>query len=460
MTAPADVLGLINHEAERTVLAAMRDDSSIAVEVVEMLQPSDFYDTRRQVAFEAMTNLLRGPDLIDTPSIVAECRAVADTRGLKVKIDEDDIDSLDGEQVHAIRSAHLVRKLSWLRSASNFAFWMVEQVQVRPDPSELFTMAQEQWQHMAPPAANTNFVYGWDTVNLHRGIVQERVKDQKDGRLLRFDWPWQSWNQIVRPLRGGFVGVLAAADGMGKTSYLEEIAEYWASKELQVVYVHLEDALDYKLDRRLARHAKVSINVIEDGELTAKETDQVQQAQHSMSKWASYLHYYHAAGQSMAVILRELESKIREGICQAVVFDYLDKVQPTRSHAQLFGDNIWERQAADMEALKTFAERNNIPVLTATQGNKSMQEQGPQTRRAIQGSGQKSQKAQLVVILQRALVGDEGLRDRNGTLIAQPGEYSPIVTVRIDKQNRGQTGQLSQVLIGKWFSIRDMAGES
>jgi thiamine pyrophosphate-dependent acetolactate synthase large subunit-like protein len=138
------------------------------------------------------------------------------------------------------------------------------------------------------------------------------------------------------------------------------------------------------------------------------------------------------------------------------VFDYLDKVQPSRGQAKLFGDNTWERQAADMEALKTFAEKSNIPVFTATQGNKSMQNGGTQTRQNIQGSGQKSQKAQLVIILSRDIVGDGGLYDSDNVLLAEAGEYSPIVNVRVDKQNRGRTGGFKQYLAGKYFTVRDI----
>jgi hypothetical protein len=168
------------------------------------------------------------------------------------------------------------------------------------------------------------------------------------------------------------------------------------------------------------------------------------------------LHYYHAAGESMSSIVSELEAKVSEGVCQAVVFDYLDKVSPTRGQAKLYADNSYERQANDMEQLKTFAEKNRLPVFTATQGNKSMQNGGVQTRQAIQGSGQKSQKAQLVVILTRDLVGEEGLCDSSGHVIAEAGEYSPVAKLRIDKQNRGKTGDLRQFIMGESFSVRDI----
>ena len=112
-----------------------------------------------------------------------------------------------------------------------------------------------------------------------------------------------------------------------------------------------------------------------------------------------------------------------------------------------------------MEQLKTFAEKAYVPVLTATQGNKQMQSGGTQTRQSIQGSGQKSQKAQLVLILTRDLVGDEGLRDKNGKLLAEPGEYSPVAKIRIDKQNRGKTGDFQQFIMGQYFTIRDIQVE-
>jgi hypothetical protein len=79
-----------------------------------------------------------------------------------------------------------------------------------------------------------------------------------------------------------------------------------------------------------------------------------------------------------------------------------------------------------------------------------------QTRKNIQGSGQKSQKAQLVLILSREIVAESGLHDTSGKLIADVGEYSPIIKVRIDKQNRGKTGEFRQFLAGQHFTVRDI----
>ncbi len=457
MTDYAKLLQLVNEQAEETTIKALcQSDMQTAFALAELLDASDYHDVRYQVLFMAMQGLLRGIEPIDTPAIVTECRSIVTEFKFKVSITPEVLAGLAGDVSKAIPYAQTVKRMSWLRKTADFAEWLVKELQGQPDPNELFTAAQERFQILQPKAIDSNFVYGWDTLKLQQQALAQRLQDAQDNTVQRFDWPWGAWNNMIRPLRAGMVGIIAAPDGQGKTTFLEVVAEYWASKGQQVIYVHLEDALDYKLDRRTARQALVEMDHVEDGTLTREEQRKVAAADQRMAEWAGNLHYYHAMGKSMGEIVRELESRVAEGVCQAVVFDYLDKVQPTRGQAKLFGDNTWERQAADMDALKTFAEKNNVPVLTATQGNKSMQDGGTQTRKAIQGSGQKSQKAQLVIILTRDIVGEGGLYDSENVLLAEPGEYSPIVNVRVDKQNRGRTGGFKQFLLGKYFVVRDI----
>jgi len=278
------------------------------------------------------------------------------------------------------------------------------------------------------------------------------------GAALVFDWPWESWRRRIRPLEAGMLGLIAAPDGIGKSLYLEEIAEHWARRGIQTVLVHLEDNHAYKLNRRLARWSGVPLADIEDGRLTPAQLEAIRQAQRNIEPWAANLHYYHAPGETAREIVRELETRVREGVCQAVVIDYLDKIAPSRAQVKLFGENSWERQANDVEGLKTFGERNGLPIMAATQGNKQMQGAGTKTRAAIQGSGQKSQKAQLVIILTRDLL-EKPITDASGNVTHEAGEYSPVVAVRIDKQNRGKTGEMKQVLNGAAFRIADIARE-
>ena len=459
MQTPAQqVLELTHPTAETTVLAAMRrGNADDAIHIADNLQAADFSDPRRRVVFKAMVNVLRGTEPLDDTAILAECAQVARDMRLDVRIDGGYLAGLEGDPLRGRAYAATVKRLAWLRSGGEFAYWYIQRLQERPDPEQFFAEAQERLQALQPPAKTQRFVYGWDTVSAHQFDIAKRIADREAGKVSPYLWPWASWNAMIRPLRPGMLGLVAAADGVGKSTYLECVAEHWAKGGLHVVYVHLEDSLDYKMDRRLARWARLPLTAIEDGALSQEQQAQACKAQDKIDAFLPTLHYFDAAGMSMAEVTQELRARVQEGVCQAVVLDYLDKVQPSRAQAKLYGDQIWERQGNDVEMLKTFAEKCKLPVMTASQGNKAMQGSGTKTRKDIQGSGAKTQKAQMVAILTREIVGDKGLQDERGEVLADPGEYSPFIDVRVDKQNRGKTGiTIRQFLIGQYFDIRDV----
>lgn len=445
-------LGLVDRRAEESVIRAMLDDEKIAVEMTAQrdLEGQHFYDTRLGMVFDAIRQLTKGIEPVDYPAIVSE---VNSRRGKHPSIDADYLDSIEGVPGRYAGYAGRVKRLSQLRSASKFAGWILTSLQNKQSVNKISDGINDWVKEFTQATldADNEWVWGGDTLDLMRKLLHER----KDTPPAEFTWPWATWNERILPLREGMVGIVAAPDGMGKSLYLECIAEHWAYIGKQVALVHLEDSLEYKLDRRLARWANVPLHNIERGMLSDDQWLRVDKAEKKLAEFAGNLHYYHAPGQSMSDIVAMLEKKHEQGLVDVVVFDYIDKVAPSRGQVSTYGTNPWERQANDMEQLKVMAEKLGIPVITATQGNKEMQGDGTQTRRAIQGSGQKSQKAQLVVILTREIL-EEPKVDEQGRAMAKAGEYDPIVTVRIDKQNRGTTGSFSQMIQGPQFRVRDI----
>lgn len=454
----SDFLELKHPTAESSVLAGMMGDTDTAIKIAEELDSSDFSEERYAITFEAISRLLHGIEPIDNTSVLAECKRVAQERKSKLSFSDIHL-NFPGDPARASSYARTVQRYGWLRNAGEFAQWLIQALEASPSPDDLYAEAQERLTMLRPITKASAFVYGQDTVQDYEKLLRKRAQDNRSPDSLRCSWPWKSWENMIRYLRPGMVGIIAAADGQGKTTYLEMIGEHWAMMGIPTVYVHLEDDLEYKKDRRMARFAQLPLHKIEDAEtLLDFEWEKVREANQNIATFAGNLHYYHAPGRSMAEIVRELEARVSEEVCKAVVFDYLDKVQPTRAQIKAFGQDTWNRQADDMEQLKSFAERYKVPVMTATQGNKAMQDGNIQTRRNIQGSGQKSQKSQLVIILQRDLVTDDaGLKDGDGKVIAKKGDYSPLITVRVDKQNRGALGEFKQLLAGRFFTVRDLA---
>lgn len=451
-------LGLVNHEAERVVLGAMLQSEDLALNLIQQLAAESFYEPRRKIVFGALRNLLLGIEPVTHENILAECKRVAIEQDKKnpILIDEKFLLTLSGNATDAVRHAITIHRLSWLRGAADYAHWLVKELQMNPEPNEIYIAAQEKWQALSPGKAQGATLYGWDTVKYAQDQATIRKQQAEQGLTRRFDWPWDIWNKLVRPGIKGWVGLLAAPDGVGKSTYLEWIAEHWAKRGNKTVLVHLEDNHDYKLNRRKARYSKVPLDAIEDGLTTPEQDRVIEQAEHEISAWASNLHYTHAADWSMADVVRELDKLVDEGQCECVVLDYIDNCTADRRQMQLYGDNQYLREGDNMIRFKNWCEKRGIVGFTATQGNKSMQDQGKeQTRQGIDGSGKKSQRAQLVLILTRELVGDGGLWDGE-TQIAKKGDYSPIAKLRIDKQNRGQTCTFYQVFKGENYRIGDL----
>lgn len=448
---------LIHPTAEIAVLAGLCGrDIDLAIELSKQIDPLDFSNATGQVIAEAAMRVLRGYEPLDAMNLWAAARDVATERKLTgINISQSMIEALIvGDTSRSLAYAATVKRYAWLRRAQEFAEWFGSEVADIADPDELFADAQKRIQHLAPAQRAANFVYGWDTVKEHDTMLKERMRQFQKGDALIFDWPWASWNDKIRPLRSGMLGVVAAPDGIGKSTVLEMVAEHWARKTAHVVFVHLENDFDYTMNRRLCRWSKVPIAAIEDGNLTDAQLTQIRDSYDDLEDLRT-LHYLDAAGWTMAELVAELSIRYNEGVCDAVVVDYLNKVRPSRDQARLFSGRPFERQADDAELLKSWAVKHKVPAFTAVQMNKDGQGSGRQTRQNIRGSGEISEKSQLVVVLTREICENDEIGP-NGVVTARKGEYSPLMTVRVDKQNRGRTAEWQMFYVGKYFEVRDV----
>jgi len=255
-------------------------------------------------------------------------------------------------------------------------------------------------------------------------------------------WPWQSWRNLIDPLEEGMLGVVTAPDGQGKTMYAESLAEHWAKQQNRVVFVHYELNRRLMMLRRTARHTGITVRKLKSGSLTTGEKDQVAELRPLMLAWDGYITYLHTPGWSMERTVAELNRLQAEGECDVVILDYLEKAAASRRQLQMFGSNGYMREADNVEQLKNFAERSEIPTIMVAQMNKDAKGRGfnKMDRSGMRGAGEKSDKANLVVLLKRDRV-EEG--------------YSNEVRVLVDKNTMGATGTFTQMMQPEYFRIAD-----
>ncbi len=327
-----------------------------------------------------------------------------------------------------------------------FAKEILRRCMAEEDPDELHAWMLAVLERIAKPEELKPFLLWLETFEFYQGVTERRYEMANLPELERktLTWPWSSWARIIDPLAPGMLGVVTAPDGMGKTLYCENIAEHWARHGNHVVYIHYELNHEVMLDRRLARHTSMTVRLLRSGRLSPAQQYTIAEANARLKSWPGGITYLHTPGWSMDRTIEALTKFHNDGLCDAIVLDYLEKVAPSKRQLQLFGPNQFQREADNVEQIKTFAEQASIPVLLAAQMNKMGKRAGfaDVDRTGMRGAGEKSEFANLVVMLHRDRTADG---------------YSEQVNVLVDKNTMGPTGTFKQRMQPEFYRVADIA---
>lgn len=312
-------------------------------------------------------------------------------------------------------------------------------------PEEINAWMRVQLDRLAGAAAENARMLWSDSFTVYEGVMEKRrvlaALPENERRILT--WPWPSWSKFLDPLEPGMLAVLAAPDGAGKTLYSECIAEHWARCGRNVVFVHFELNPAIMLDRRTVRHTGIPRRTLKLGQLSGVEEVRRQEANARLKAWPGGITYVHTPGWTIEKVLTEIGALIGEGLCDVFVIDYLEKAAPSPRQHKLFSTNIFAREADDVEQIKSFSERAEVPVFLLAQLNKLGKGQAFESldRTAIRGAGEKTEKANVVILLHRE------------------NRETPEVNVRIDKNTIGPTGTFQQYMESARFLVADMVTE-
>lgn len=312
------------------------------------------------------------------------------------------------------------------------------------EPTDLHRWLSEQLAHLG--GGDSSAVLTWpESVVLTENILAEyeRLASIPESERLTMRWPWTSWNNLIDPLEEGMLGVITAPDGVGKTIYAESLSEFWAQRKNKVVFVHYELNRKLMMLRRTARWTGLSVRKLKSGQLTTIEKKHIATLHPRLLAWDGYITYLHTPGWTMERTVAELRRLHAEGQCDVVVLDYLEKATPSQRQLKMFGTNMFQREADNVEQLKNFAEITELPTIMIAQMNKQSKGKSMEKtdRTGMRGAGEKSEKANLVVLLKRERILDG---------------YSNTVDVFVDKNTMGATGGFQQVMQPEFFRVGDI----
>ncbi len=437
---------LCNLPAEMAVLGSVMIDPSI-IDELAFLQAADFWDSRHQALFGAMRAVWSDGEPID---IVSVGDKVPELRLYTL-----DLVSATPTSSNGVYYGRQVQRYAMVRNYVAMAQQLVSKAYGGESPDAIYMWLVEALRQMRNmPGGNRAWLEWEQSFALYQEILRERQSGAA-AAANDWTWPWSTWNRLIDPPEPGMLAVVSAGDGQGKTVYAECIAEHWARHGKHVVFVHFELNRKIMLDRRMCRHSNLERRVLLsplDGKLQAV----VDRANERLAKWSGNIDYLHCPGWTMEQVCAELRMRINDGRCDAFVIDYLEKARPSQKQVKTFGNNRYAHEADNIEQLKDLSEETETRSVILEQFSKA----GKQTsfegldRTGIRGAGEKTERANIVILLLREKV-DDGEYGPHGETIVEPGGYSREVKVRIDKNTMGKTGDFDQYLKAETFNVFD-----
>lgn len=448
---------MANVEAERAAIGCALVDPDAIAGLVSTLTADDYHLVRHGWIHDAIVELHRLRSSVDmvTVSDYLERQGQLDKAGGMAYLVE--LYNAAPMAIYVDHYTAIVGRFSWLRRAMAFGQQVVGGAYGGMQPDELYQFVRKAYEQMAPSGKSANLL-DWDgSFDYYWTVLSRREEEAKKGAN-PWRWPWPSWNRILSPADPGALVLISGDTSTGKTVVMECLAEWWAMQGKQVLFAHWELNWELMQDRRMVRHSGVPREALLSGTLTDAQRDKLFGAEATMRQWPGKVHLLQASGYNVDQLASEVRAYHAAGQCDVLIVDYADMIEASPRQGPLYGNNRFDRQADDIAVLKATAEQLQIRLVTATQLRKSGKEVSSVdqlSRDDIEGSGQKANKVNVIVLLHRQTM-ESGEINQQGDMVTAPGGLSRTISIKIAKNTMGETGMFRMAFVGERYAIAEL----
>ena len=193
----------------------------------------------------------------------------------------------------------------------------------------------------------------------------------------RIAFPVAALNEMIPYLLPGWMVLVTAESGQGKTSFTGQMADYNARRGLPVLTVHFEDTHEMMHVRQIIRQAygraavRFGVNRLLGSVLTAKEIELARRIAADIAEWGGNSYEFYAGGLTMEAachVWRQVAARLRftGNPLSLVVIDYLNKASITPQKSRMFGGHFGAR-GYDAELVKRTAEATKVVAVLCQQ---------------------------------------------------------------------------------------------
>jgi len=352
-------------EAEESVLGAVLLDSDAANLALEKLQPDDFYRPSHQAIFDAVVELFNKNEPVD---------AVTVSEGLRRS------DML--ERVGGL--SYLTQLMDTVPATSNIEHYaaIVEEhalrrklLRVGGDIGKLATEVDQPINEVVDKAEQAVYAVsekrvgdGLTSIDPLLGPAIERAEElHRHGQeVTGLSTGLRDLDRKLAGLHPGNLIVIAGRPGMGKSTLAINIAQHVAVSGDPVAIFTLEMSREEVVSRMLCSQGRIDSQRLRTGRLTEGDFSKLSSAANVLYKKPIYVD--DSAGLTVTEIrAKSRRLKRRHGL-GLVVVDYLQLMHGT------VGENRQQEIAIISRSLKNLARELDVPVIGASQLNRSLEQ--------------------------------------------------------------------------------------
>jgi replicative DNA helicase len=429
-----------NLEAERAVLGAILMDNEAVYPVMEVLEPSAFYQPSHRLIYGTMVELSERGEPIDIVTLVDRLRSVG---SLEQAGGADYIPTLADEvptSAGVVNYAKIVREKAVLRHLIETSTEIVQDCFDAPgDVDQLLDEAERRIFAISEERIRSGFLSMREIVKSSFKTIESLY--EKKEHITGIPSGFADIDELTSGFQPADLVIIAGRPSMGKTAFCLNIAQYASmKKEMTVAIFSLEMAKEQLVMRMLCSEARIDAHRLRSGFLGQTDWPKLSTAAGRLADSTIYIDDTPAIS-SMEMRAKTRRLKADKGL-DLVIVDYL-QLMSGRSRSDSREQEISEIS----RSLKALAKELGVPVLALSQLNRGVESR--MDKRPIladlRESGAIEQDADVIIFIYRDEVYNKESMEKG------------IAEIIIGKQRNGPVGTRKLTWLDKYTRFEDLS---
>ena len=423
-------------EAEKSVLGSVLQSKETLFEVLEILEPEDFYSEHHKEVFEAVRELNRRSEPVDILTVSEELKkrntlAMVGGRAFVASLPTEAPSTANAESY-----AHIIKEKAILRSLIQASADILDRsYKDKTDSQEVLSFAEQEIFNIARAKQKKDYTSLYDV--MMENISQIDAMASTEGKLIGLTTGFVDLDEKTAGLQKSNLIIVAARPAMGKTAFVLNLAQNAALKaDAKVLIFSLEMSKEELGMRMLSSDTCIDLAKLKTGDLNRGEWEDLYIGIDRLTKAGIYI------DDTPGISLMEMKNKCRrlkaEKGLDLVIVDYLQLMEAKAESRQ-------QEISKLSRSLKILAKEMDCPVIVLSQLSRAVEqriEKKPQLS-DLRESGAIEQDADLVMFLYR----DE---------YYNPDTDKPnTCEVILAKHRGGSTGTVELAWLGKYTKFAD-----